>query len=326
MTNRPDVTIVLCTYNRAASLRLTLASLAAQITPPSLTWDLLVVDNNSTDATHRVIDEFTAAARISVRALFVARQGLSHARNAGVHASPGHIIGFTDDDVHAAADWVASIATVMTRDDAEILGGRILPAWHEPPPAWLQHRSFHGMLTIADQATRMPVANAQRAPCVWGANMAFRREVFDKVGLFDTRRGLMGTRRYSGEDTELVERALAAGFRAVYDPSVLVWHRIGPDRMRIRYLSRVCFDRAEGEARIWPPASRLALVGFPLGLFRSAVAGFGHWLAAFALRRPDTIQRWLDCCAVAGSMWGTWRWVAGRRLRRVAASHLTFAD
>lgn len=324
MTGRPDVTIVLCTYNRAASLRLTLASLAAQITPADLTWDLLVVDNNSTDATRRVIDDFIATARMSVRSLFVARQGLSHARNAGVLASSGDIIGFTDDDVHTAEDWVANIATVMMRDEAEILGGRILPAWLAPPPAWLEHRSFHGMLTIAAQATRVPVPNAHRAPCVWGANMAFRREVFDKVGLFDTRRGLVGTRRYAGEDTELVERALAAGFRAVYDPSIIVWHRIGPDRMRIRYLSHVCFARAEGEARLRPPASRLSLAGIPLGLFRSAVAGFCHWLAAFALRRPDTIQRWLDCCEVLGSIWGTWRRLERTPTppRRGVSSHL----
>src|SRR5215475_10990679 len=208
MTRRPDVSIVVCTYNRATSLRLTLASLDAQQTPAGLSWELVVVDNNSTDATRVVIEEFAGTARIPVRSLFVARQGLSHARNAGVASSCGAIVGFTDDDVHPAPDWVARIATAMRETGAHILGGRILPAWHESPPSWLDDRAFHGVLSIMDHTTAGEVLNADRTPCVWGANMAFRREVFEQARLFDTRLGIHGTLRYSGEDTELVGRAL----------------------------------------------------------------------------------------------------------------------
>ena len=271
MTSRPNLTIVLCTYNRAASLRLTLASLAAQITPATLAWELLVVDNNSTDATPQVVENFKGTTGMPVRSRFVAQQGLSHARTAGVR---------------------------------------------DAPPAWLAQGSFHGLLAIMDQPTPMDVFNAYRAPCVWGANMAFRREVFDRVGLFDTRRGLVGARRYGGEETELVQRALAEGCRAVYDPSITVWHRIARDRMRIRYLSRVSFDRAECEARVRPSTARLSLLGIPLGLYRAAAANFAYWLTAVTLRRPDTIQRWLDWCAVMGSLWGAWR----RRLDRMRTS------
>jgi glucosyl-dolichyl phosphate glucuronosyltransferase len=304
MTRRPDVSIVVCTYNRATSLRLTLTSLDAQRTPADLSWELVVVDNNSTDATRVVIEEFAATARIPVRSLFVARQGLSHARNAGVASSHGAIVGFTDDDVHPAPDWVARIAAAMREAGADILGGRILPAWHESPPSWLDDRSFHGVLTIMDYATATEVLNAHCTPCVWGANMAFRREVFDRVGLFDTRLGIQGTRRYGGEETELVGRALVAGCRAIYDPAVVVWHRIGRDRMHIGYVSRVYFQRAEGEARLWPLVTGLALFGVPLGMYRMTALRVGRWLAAVALRRPDRIHRWLVCCRAAGLMWG----------------------
>jgi glucosyl-dolichyl phosphate glucuronosyltransferase len=304
MTRRPDVSIVVCTYNRATSLRLTLASLDAQRTPADLSWELVVVDNNSTDATRVVIEEFAATARIPLRSLFVARQGLSHARNAGVAFSHGAIVGFTDDDVHPAPDWVARIAVAMREAGADILGGRILPAWHESPPSWLDDRSFHGVLSIMDHTTAVEVLNAQSTPCVWGANMAFRREVFERAGLFDTRLGIHGTLRYGGEDTDLVGRALAAGCRAVYDPAAVVWHRIGPDRMHIGYVSRVCFQRAEGEARLRSPVKRLALFGVPLGMYCMTALRVGRWLAAVALRRPDRIQRWLDCCRAAGLMWG----------------------
>ena len=304
MTRRPDVSIVVCTYNRATSLRLTLASLDVQRTPADLSWELVVIDNNSTDATRVVIEDFAMTACMPVRSLFVAEQGLSRARNAGVASSHGAIVGFTDDDVHPAPDWVARIATAMRKTGADILGGRILPAWHESPPSWLNDRSFHGVLTIMDYATPVEVLNAHRTPCVWGANMAFRREVFDRVGLFDTRRGLRGTLRYGGEDTDLVGRALAAGYRAVYDPTVIVWHRIGRDRMHIGYVSRVYFQRAEGEARGGLIVQRIALFGVPFGLYRMMATRFGLWLAAVTLRRPDRIQRWLECCRAAGLMWG----------------------
>lgn len=306
MTHHPHVSVVVCTYNKAASLRLTLASLAAQVTPPDLAWELLVVDNNSTDGTPVVIEQFASSARIPVRALLVPDQGLSHARNVGLAHSHGDVVAFTDDDVDPAPDWVARIAAGIRQARADIVGGRILPAWHERPPAWLEQRVFHGLLSLMDYTMPADVLNAHRAPCVWGANMAFRREVFDKVGLFDPRRGIQGTRRYGGEETELVGRALAAGCRAVYDPELVVWHRIGPERMRIRYLSRVAFQRAEGEARVRPVVTRDWLLGVPLGMY-GAVRHFGRWLTSLVLQQPDTIQRWLDCCRDAGAIWGACR-------------------
>jgi GT2 family glycosyltransferase len=304
MTDTPRLSIVVCTYNRAASLALTLAALNAQEAPGDLAWDVIVVDNNSTDQTRTVIDEFRETAKITVRSIFVGEQGLSHARNAGIAASRAEIVAFTDDDVHPAPDWVARLATAMSDHGADVLGGRILPLWSRTPPVWLTDRSFHGVLTIMDHPGRVDVVDAHRQPCVWGANMAFRRPVFDAVGRFDPRRGLQGPFRYGGEDTELVRRALAAGYRAVYDPSIVVWHRIGADRMRLGYVSRVAFQRAEGEARIRPRLRGASLLGVPLVLYRSLAKHLARWLTAATLRRSDRVQRWLDCCRCAGAMSG----------------------
>jgi len=300
------VSIVVCTYNRAESLRATLASLDAQQTPSDLTWELVVVDNNSTDATAAVIEEFAGTARTIVRSLFAGEQGLSRARNAGVAGSRGDIVAFTDDDVHPAPHWISRIVANM-QAGADIVGGPILPLWSRPPPAWLSDPSFHGILTIMQHPEFAEVVDAHRQPCVWGANMAVRRSVFDRVGVFDPRRGLQGSRRYGGEDTEFVRRALAAGYRAVYDPSVVVWHRIGADRMSVRYLSRVCFHRAEAEARLRPYVARGSFLGIPLGLYRSLAKQLARWIAAVALRRPGRIQRWLDCCRCVGTMHGVRR-------------------
>jgi glycosyltransferase involved in cell wall biosynthesis len=300
----PDISIVVCTYNRAASLRLTLTALAAQAVSSEVTWEVVVVDNNSTDSTRSVAQRFIAASSIPARYVFVAAQGLSRARNAGIAESRAGVVAFTDDDVSPATDWVAQIAAALEREDSDIVGGRIVPMWSREPPPWLRHRpALHAALAIMDHPSRAAILAAEQMPGVWGANMAFRRRVFDKVGVFDTRRGLVGSTLHRGEEIDLVARALAAGCRAVYDPRVVVFHRIDHQRMRLPYLSRLYFQRAEGEALV-PPAAGMVPSGVSASAYTLAARAIAIWLGATARRRPDAIERWLDCCAAVGSMWG----------------------
>ena len=307
MRSRPDVSIVIPTFNRASSLRLTLDALDGQVAPDSLAWELLVVDNNSRDGTRSAVQDFIGKARIRVRYLFVAQQGVSHARNAGLANSQAEIVGFTDDDVDPARDWVSTIATVMADTCADIVGGRIQPTWHRPPPPWLEHATFlRSSLAIIDDATPMAVVDSAAMPTVWGANMAFRRKVFDRVGAFNTQRGVVGRKLYRGEESDLVRRALDAGFRVVYDPRLIVSHRIGPDRMRVAYFGRFAFDRSEGEALV----QRLSRSGELPGAVRTHARMARHlarWVAAAVRRRPETLERWLQCCAAVGYACGFWK-------------------
>ena len=307
MLIRMDVSVVVCTYNRAPSLGLTLRSLDVQATP-DLTWEVVVVDNNSADATRTVVEAFAAAARIRMRYLFEPRQGLSHARNTGIAHARGAILAFTDDDVRPGPDWVAGLISALGETGADIVGGRILPAWDHPPPPWLVARPFlRGPLAIMEHAVPGPVVEATGIPNVWGANMAFRREVFDRVGLFDPRRGVTGRKLYRGEEVELVRRALAAGCRVVYDPRVVVWHRIAARRIRRRYISRLYFDWAEGNVLAQAPPPGRLLLGVPPSLYRRAAHRLGGWLWAAARQRPDTLDRWLESCEAAGCVWGLWK-------------------
>src|SRR5262249_27766746 len=146
-----DVSVIVCTYNRAGTLGGTLRALDEQLVPPGLKWGLLVVDNNSADTTRGVVEAVAAGARIDVRYVLEARQGLSHARNAGIARAGGAIVAFTDDDVSPASDWVASVAAVVRETGADIVGGRILPRWEHPPPPWLVDRPFlHGAYAIME--------------------------------------------------------------------------------------------------------------------------------------------------------------------------------
>jgi glucosyl-dolichyl phosphate glucuronosyltransferase len=308
-----DVSVVVCTYNRAASLGHTLAALDAQVTPPDLTWELLVVDNNSSDRTRDAVDAFAAAARFRVRYLFERRQGLSHARNAGVAQAQGTVVAFTDDDVHPDRDWVAGVHAVLRDTGADIVGGRILPRWERSRPAWLESRPHLRVpFAIMDHPVGAPLVEARGNPNVWGANMAFRREVFTRVGLFDPGLGVTGQKLYRGEELDLVRRALRAGCRAVYEPSLVVWHRIPPSRMRRRYVARFYFEQAEGDALAQGAPRGRPLLGVPLYMYRSAAERMGKWLWAALRRRPDAFDCWLRGCEAVGSVWGLWK----RRLRR----------
>src|SRR5437868_1294010 len=110
------ISVVLCTYNRSAGLRRTLESIHAAA-PPGLACELIIVDNNSTDDTRAVAADFLTASGINGRYVFEKRQGLSHARNAGIRAATGEVLAFTDDDVTVHPKWLASLGEAFLQPD-----------------------------------------------------------------------------------------------------------------------------------------------------------------------------------------------------------------
>ena len=104
-----DISVIICTYNRAESLPKTFQTLAAMDVPPGLSWELIVVNNNSSDSTEAVVAGFQAKAQFPVKYLFQGRQGKSHALNAGIQAAEGEFVAFTDDDCIVHKHWLKSL-------------------------------------------------------------------------------------------------------------------------------------------------------------------------------------------------------------------------
>jgi glucosyl-dolichyl phosphate glucuronosyltransferase len=230
-----DVSIVICTYNRAAEVGRALDAVLAQRDAPP--HEVIVVDNNSTDATRDVIE---ARARTSphLRYVFEGRQGLPYARNAGIAAVRAPIVAFTDDDIIVAPDWVASIARAFDRfPDADMIGGRVLPRWPGGgPPAWLTPKQL-APLALQDKGDApLFVDRDNAAPCLIGANFAFRRSAFEKAGLFDSEY----TRT---QDREIQIRLWKAGGRGVYVPDLVTHVDVPADRLTKDYF-RLWYTRA----------------------------------------------------------------------------------
>lgn len=307
-----DISVVVCTYNRAGLLPRTLEGLNAQEAPRDLRWELVVVDNNSTDGTREVIERFIPQAPMPVSHVFEPEQGISAARNTGIAHARGEVIAFTDDDVRPAPDWVAMVGRVQRESGADLIGGRILPDWSGPVPRWLRDEpELAYCLAIMEHDKAERVVSTSQPGQIWGANFAARRSLFERIGMFDTRLGQKGAKLYRGEDSDLVRRAIKAGCVAIYDPRLVVWHLVETERMRRSYFRRHAFETAEGQALNYPPPGRRRLFGAPLFAYRHAVTRLVVWLMAAAGRR-HAFARQLDFAAALGRLWGQWRANRGR--------------
>ena len=228
------VSVLICTRNRATSLEVTLGQFFELRLAGGYAVELIVVDNASTDRTREVI-EACAARHPEVRYVLEKRPGLSNARNAALAAARGDVIAFTDDDVRPNPDWLDEIHAEFERDPRlALLGGRVLLARQE-----LQHVSYQ------PSSERQEFAFPASGNFVIGANMAFRREVFERVGTFDTR---LGAGRWFGgaEEVDLFYRAMKAGYRQLYAPNVLVHH--DHDRTALAQVCRMEYSYGKGLA------------------------------------------------------------------------------
>jgi glycosyltransferase involved in cell wall biosynthesis len=246
MNKNMNVTVILCTYNRCESLVRTLRSLSMSELPDSVEWEVVVVDNNSRDRTREVVNEFGQRHPGRVRYIFEAQQGLSNARNAGIRQARGEIAAFVDDDVIVDPAWLGCLVASLQNPQWAGCGGRVLPEPGFSPPPWLAIEgplSLLGALCAYFDAGDSP-GSLDRPPI--GANMAFRKEMFEKYGGFRTDLGHCGDNLIGNEDTEFGKRLMAAGERLRYEPFAVVYHAVPEERLNRRYFRLWWFGFGRG--------------------------------------------------------------------------------
>jgi glycosyltransferase involved in cell wall biosynthesis len=305
--------IVIATYNRASALRETLQSLSGL--KPGAPWEVIVVDNNSSDDTRDAVADAARSFPAPLRYLFEGQQGRSPALNAGIRAAAGDIIATTDDDVRVPADWLNRAAEGLARLNCDYVGGRVLPIWEGPRPEWLpNHGGRHWAVVALLDYGPDPLEFGSRVPL--GVNMAFRRSAFDRAGLFDPYTGRRAGTLLGQEVREWCIRARRAGARGCYIPELTLHHIIPADRLRKPYFRRWFYWRGISRALLYersgfdmeaPEQTTLDfstvphVIGVPRYLYRKALMSALAWARdSIRGRRVDAFEHELWLCFFTG--------------------------
>jgi glucosyl-dolichyl phosphate glucuronosyltransferase len=285
----PTVTVVVCTWNRAAMLASALEALTAQQHAPP--HEILVVDNGSSDGTADVI-RCAAAVCPQVTRVFEPRPGLAYARNAALARARASIVAFVDDDVRVGPDWMARIVAAFERwPAASCVGGPVVPEWPAAVPAWLTPRHW-APLGVQDYGTEPVRADSWNPICLIGANVAFRRSALEAIGEFNTGVQRVGAGAGSTEDHELHLRFWGAGHHGMYEPALRVRAIVLPERLRKTHHRVWHFGHGRHVARMCVPemeATRVGRVfGIPAHLLRQAIVD--GWGCVRSLVTGDEVQ------------------------------------
>ena len=260
-----NVTVVICTWNRAASLARTLEILCAVRVPAGLEWECVVVNNNSSDHTDEVLASFCH--RLPLRRLFEPMPGLSHARNHAAREAGGDLVLWTDDDIRIDREWMAAYVDAARRwPEASYFGGIIKPLFPlEPPPFVSAHRKiFQGLLGSRDFGPVERPFPEQEGP--YGGNMAVRRAVLENWS-FDPRLGHHHAERITGEETAFFNQLRRHGHQGVWVPSAKVLHVIPPEQLSPAGLRRHFYAYGRSLVR-QGDSHRTRILSFPRCLCR----------------------------------------------------------
>lgn len=291
-----NITVILCTYNRCEMLAKALKSVRDSVLSPATTWEVLVVDNNSSDKTKEVVEEFRKNAPEWFRYQFEPNPGKSNALNSGIREARGNILAFMDDDVTVEPSWLENLTAPLQNGGWAGSGGRIVPDRDFSRPNWLSLEgpyNMGGILALFDLGDK--AGELDRAP--FGTNMAFRKEMFEKYGAFRTDLGPRPNSEIRNEDTEFGRRIMAAGERLWYEPTAVVHHAVPESRLRKTYFQKFWFDH--GRATVRETGRRPDIWGIPrpfLSIIKMGVLLLGRtarWLVAVDAQRRFYRKFWV---------------------------------
>lgn len=309
---RCDVTVLVCTFNRSADLAATLDSLRHLELDPPLTWEAIVVDNNSTDRTRDVVAGRAADFPVSLQYVFEPVQGKSNALNTGIRAARGRCIAFTDDDVRVPSDWLMrSIAPLLERADLAYTGGRVRPIWDGRKPAWLDERGrMGGTIAVKDHGPDSFIFE-ERKKTPLGVNMTVRRALLEQIGGFHPDLGRIGRSLLGQEQADFFYRSRRAGARGLYVPDASLDHVVPASRLNKQYFRRWWYWKGRSHARLHAlhGATELGLDlsaaprtwGVPRYMIRMFARHLAGWLAAIIRgRRRERAEHFCMMAYVIG--------------------------
>lgn len=226
------ISAIICTYNRASYLRKAIQSLVDQDLAKN-EYEILVVDNCSSDDTKKVVtEEFNSAPNLKY--IFEPQLGLSNARNTGWKAAKGAYIAYLDDDAIASSHWLSQLIQTFesTTPMPGCVGGKIDPIWEADRPQWLPDNLLP-YLTILDWSDQTLVLD--KAQYIAGANMAFSKTALELVNGFQSELGRKGKKLLSNEELVLQNQLRNHNLDIIYDPIAVVDHHVVLNRLKQKW-------------------------------------------------------------------------------------------
>ncbi len=274
-----EVSIIIPTFNNEAMLATTLAAFERLIFPKET--ELIVVDNNSNDATAKTIESFSD--RLPIRYVFEKKQGISAAKNSGINASKGKLLIFTDDDVRPSSEWIETYWAAYKKTNKKLFwGGPIVSAFEGPEPDASLLRFAPPSVRGLDLGERSRFLKTNE----WfvGANLAIAADAIEEVGGFNINLGLDPTIGIVsvGEESDLQRRLRSAGYRSLYLPSASLRHVVPRNKCSLAHIA----SRAEACGRYLRTMNpeeneSRALRGVPLWRYRKCAE---RWVSAWIKR------------------------------------------
>ena len=240
------LTVIICTYNRAKYIGPLLESLASNTLSKS-EYEILLVDNNCTDNTRAVCEQFASThPDIIFRYVVETEQGLSAAKNCGIREAHGDLIVYVHDDALVDPNYLSDYVDYMaTHPDVMALGGPIEPLYETAEPEWMTPYTkalLTAWMNYGDKPREYP-----RGRYPGGGNAAYRKAVFDKVGLFNTELGRKGNLLLASEEKDIFDKMHSLGMKVLYIPGPVLHHCIPQAKLEEDYFNRLTLQIGKSE-------------------------------------------------------------------------------
>jgi glycosyltransferase involved in cell wall biosynthesis len=314
--------IIIATYNRSTELAETLAGLARLET--GAPWEVIVVDNNSTDATRQVVEAAAPGFPAPLRYLFEGEQGKAAALNTAVRQASGDVLVFTDDDALVERDWLDRAGAALAETGGAYVGGRVFPRWQTARPSWMPNRSgrLWAVVALLDFGeTRREFGRGIGWPL--GVNMAVRASVFHEHQIWwDNRYDRVGNSLRGQGQREWCLRVRAAGLHGYYAPDMVVHHLVPADRLQKPYFRRWFYwygisravlyahhglDMESPDERTFDFSTVPHVAGVPRYMFRAAIRHAAQAAGGMLTgRTAEAFEHELWLCFFAGVLQQRW--------------------
>lgn len=300
-----NATVIISTRNRTSILPRLFDALARQIPPPDSQWELILIDNGSTDETAAVIHAETLRNRLPLITVFEPLAGKSRALNRAIEQARGELLVFTDDDVEPDPTWLASyIEASLSHPEIDGFAGKVLPKWLGELPDWLHTdgpfalpRGITNTRDFGDDQKMLPLDVIPG-----GVNTALRRTAAAKTGKFRVELG-PGTAIPFAEDTEYMQRYKDAGGTFLYVPAALLHHCNIPERMTQDYVTQWMYQVGRCQILAFNTVmNSRGLAGIPLYLLRQAIERAAVWW--LEPRPQQRFQKKMNWMMIAGKIKG----------------------